>query len=50
MVSVTVATGAGLLTRAGRFATYSGRIEQLAGTVMILSGVGQLYLALVIYS
>ncbi|WP_267164438.1 cytochrome c biogenesis CcdA family protein [Halovenus salina] len=49
MVSVTVATGAGLLTRAGRFAAYSGRLEQLAGAVMVLAGVGQLYLALVVY-
>jgi cytochrome c-type biogenesis protein len=49
MVSVTVATGVGLLTKAGRLATYSGRLKQLAGTVMILAGIGQLYLALVVY-
>ncbi|WP_276256150.1 cytochrome c biogenesis protein CcdA [Halomontanus rarus] len=49
MVSVTVATGAGLLTSAGRFARYSGRLERLTGAVMLVAGLGQLYLALIVY-
>jgi cytochrome c-type biogenesis protein len=49
MVSVTVATGMGLLTNAGRLVAYSGRLKQLAGVVMILAGIGQLYLALVVF-
>lgn len=49
MISVTVATGMGLLTSAGRLTTYSDRLKQLAGVVMILAGFGQLYLALVAY-
>lgn len=49
MVSVTVATGVGLLTRAGRILSYSERFVQLAGVVMVIAGLGQLYLALVVY-
>jgi cytochrome c-type biogenesis protein len=49
MVATTVATGVGLLTEAGRALAYSGRLKRLAGAVMILAGVGQLYLALVVY-
>lgn len=49
MVSVTVATGVGLLTNAGRLAAYSGQLKRLAGVVMILAGIGQLYLSLVVY-
>jgi len=49
MVAVTVATGVGLLTNAGRLAAYSGRLKRLAGVVMILAGIGQLYLSLVVY-
>jgi cytochrome c-type biogenesis protein len=49
MVATTVATGMGLLTNAGRLMAYSGRLKQLAGVVMILAGIGQLYLALVVY-
>jgi cytochrome c-type biogenesis protein len=48
MMSVTVATGMGLLSNASRLTAYSGRLKQLAGVVMIVAGVGQLYLALVI--
>ena len=49
MVAVTVATGVGLLTNAGRLAAYSGQLKRLAGVVMILAGIGQLYLSLVVY-
>lgn len=49
MVSVTVATGMGLVSNASRLTAYSGLIERIAGVVMILAGLGQLYLALVVY-
>lgn len=49
MVSVTVATGMGLVSNASRLTAYSGLIERIAGAVMILAGLGQLYLALVVY-
>ena len=49
LVATTVATGMGLLTNAGRLAAYSGQLKRLAGAVMMLAGVGQLYLALVVY-
>ncbi|MDZ7729869.1 MAG: cytochrome c biogenesis protein CcdA [Natrialbaceae archaeon] len=48
MVSLTVATGVGLQAGASRLDPYSHRLEQLAGGVMILAGMGQLYVALVI--
>jgi len=49
MISVTVATGMGLVSNASRLTAYSGLIERIAGAVMILAGLGQLYLALVVY-
>ena len=49
MLSVTVATGVGLVTNAGRLSAYSGGLKRLAGLVMILAGLGQLYLSLVVY-
>ncbi|ADD07250.1 homolog to cytochrome c-type biogenesis protein CcdA (plasmid) [Natrialba magadii ATCC 43099] len=49
MLAITVATGVGLLTSAGRFAAYSGHLKKLAGAVMVVAGIGQLYLALVVY-
>jgi len=49
MVSVTVATGMGLISNASRLTAYAGLIERIAGVVMILAGLGQLYLALVVY-
>lgn len=49
MVSVTVATGMGLVSNAGRLTAYSGLIERIAGIVMVVAGLGQLYLALVVY-
>ncbi len=49
MLSVTVATGVGLVTNAGRLSAYSGGLKRLAGVVMILAGLGQLYLSLVVY-
>ena len=49
MVSVTVATGMGLLQNASRLTAYSGLLKRVAGIVMILAGLGQLYLSLVVY-
>lgn len=49
MVAVTVATGVGLLTNAGRLTAYSGQLKRLAGVVMILAGIAQLYISLVVY-
>lgn len=45
MVSLTVATGMGLVASAGRLAAHSGTIQRVAGAVMIVAGVGQLYVA-----
>lgn len=48
MISLTVATGMGLVAGAGWIAAHTGTIERLAGAVMIVAGFGQLYLAIVI--
>ncbi|WP_255194404.1 cytochrome c biogenesis protein CcdA [Natronobeatus ordinarius] len=50
MVSVTVATGMGLLAGAGQLAPHMGTIKRIAGVVMILAGLGQLYLVVFDYS
>lgn len=49
MIAVTVATGVGLIASAGRLAAYSEHLKRLAGGLMIVAGIGQLYLALVVY-
>ncbi|WP_440772711.1 cytochrome c biogenesis CcdA family protein [Natronorubrum sp. DTA28] len=46
MVSLTVATGMGLVASAGRLAAHSELLERIAGVVMIVAGLGQLYLAI----
>lgn len=48
MISLTVATGMGLVASAGRLAAHSETLERLAGAVMIVAGLGQLYLAIVV--
>ncbi|MBZ6494033.1 cytochrome c biogenesis CcdA family protein [Natrinema longum] len=48
MVSLTVATGMGLSAGASRLSAYTGQLKRLAGAVMILAGIGQLYLAIVV--
>lgn len=48
MVAVTVATGTGLMAGGGRLAAYGGALERLAGGLMIVAGLGQLYLSVVI--
>ena len=49
MAATTVATGVGLLSNANRVMAHAGTLKRLAGAVMIVAGVGQLYLALVVY-
>ncbi|AHG02446.1 cytochrome C biogenesis protein (plasmid) [Halostagnicola larsenii XH-48] len=46
MVALTVATGVGLVANAGWIANHTKAIERLAGAVMIIAGLGQIYLAL----
>ncbi|MCU4742754.1 cytochrome C biogenesis protein [Halobacteria archaeon AArc-m2/3/4] len=46
MIALTVASGMGIVANAGRFAAYSGTLKRLAGVVMIVAGLGQLYLAI----
>ncbi|WP_440767399.1 cytochrome c biogenesis CcdA family protein [Natronorubrum sp. DTA7] len=46
MVSLTVATGMGLVASAGRLAAHSESLKRVAGAVMIVAGLGQLYLAI----
>lgn len=48
MIATTVATGMGLLAGRPALADRVGSIERLAGAVMILAGIGQLYLATVV--
>lgn len=48
MVSLTVATGMGLVASAGRLAAHGETLERLAGAIMIIAGIGQLYLAVVV--
>ena len=46
MISLTVATGMGVVASAGRLAAHSELLERIAGVVMIVAGLGQLYLAI----
>lgn len=45
MLSITVATGTGMLAGASRLSGHAGTVERVAGVVMVLAGVGQLYVA-----
>ena len=46
MIALTVATGMGLVAGAGTLTAYSSHLKRLAGVVMIVAGLGQLYLAI----
>lgn len=48
MVAVTVATGTGLMAGASRLARHGHTIERFAGALMIVAGIGQLYLSVVV--
>ena len=45
MIAVTVAAGTGLSAGSGWVMRHRGRLEQLAGVLLILAGLGQLYVA-----
>ena len=49
MAATTVATGVGLLSNANRVMAHAGVLKRVAGGVMVVAGIGQLYLALVVY-
>lgn len=48
MVAATVATGVGLAAGTARLVGYGALLERLAGAVMVLAGLGQLYLSIVV--
>ena len=49
MAATTVATGVGLVSNANRVMAHAGLLKRVAGAVMVVAGVGQLYLSLVVY-
>ncbi|OTF01746.1 cytochrome c biogenesis CcdA family protein [Halorubrum sp. SD683] len=49
MTATTVATGVGIVSNANRVMAHAGWLKRLAGVAMAVAGVGQLYLALVVY-
>ena len=49
MAATTVATGVGIVSNANRVMGHVGWLKRLAGAVMVIAGIGQLYLSLVIY-
>lgn len=48
MVAATVATGVGVAAGIERFVTYAPHLKRLAGAIMIVAGLGQLYLSVVV--
>lgn len=49
MAATTVATGVGVISNANRVMARAGLLKRLAGVVMIVAGIGQLYLSLIVY-
>ncbi|PHQ38794.1 cytochrome C biogenesis protein [Halorubrum persicum] len=49
MAATTIATGVGLVSNANRVMAHAGLLKRIAGAVMVVAGVGQLYLSLVVY-
>ena len=49
MAATTVATGVGLIGNANRVMAHAGALKRVAGAVMVVAGIGQLYLSLVVY-
>ncbi|ELZ42685.1 cytochrome C biogenesis protein transmembrane region [Halorubrum saccharovorum DSM 1137] len=49
MAATTVATGVGLISNANRVMDHAGLLKRVAGAVMVVAGIGQLYLSLVVY-
>ncbi|ELZ00577.1 cytochrome c biogenesis CcdA family protein [Natrialba asiatica] len=50
MVSLTVATGVGLIAGGGRLTAHTKLLERIAGAVMIIAGLGQLYLSIFVFN
>ncbi len=48
MVAATVATGVGVALGTARLVGYGARLKRLAGAVMVVAGLGQLYLSVVV--
>ena len=48
MVAVTIAAGVGAGAVLSTFTPHTGRIQRLAGVVLILAGIGQVWIALTI--
>lgn len=48
MVAATVATGVGVAAGTARLVGYGALLERLAGAVMVVAGLGQLYLSIVV--
>ena len=49
MAVTTVATGVGIVGNATRVMAHADRLKRLAGLVMVVAGLGQLYLTFVVY-
>jgi cytochrome c-type biogenesis protein len=49
MAATTVATGVGIIGNASRVMAHAGRLKRLAGIVMLVAGIGQLYLSWIVY-
>lgn len=49
MTATTVATGIGIVSNANCVMAHAGWLKRLAGVAMTIAGLGQLYLALVVY-
>lgn len=49
MAATTVATGVGVVSNANRVMAHAGWVKRIAGAVMVVAGLGQLYLSLVVY-
>lgn len=48
MVATTVATGVGVALSTSRFVGYGTRLKRLAGAIIVVAGLGQLYLSIVV--
>ncbi len=49
MAATTVATGVGMISNATRVMAHAGLLKRLAGAVMVVAGLGQLYLSVAVY-
>jgi cytochrome c biogenesis protein CcdA len=49
MAATTVATGVGIISNANRVMAHARRLKRLAGVVMIVAGINQLYISVIVY-